>query len=126
MATNNRSDIAIETAEAIDALLADADRDWPEDTLAGLLRARHVIATFIAATRVSQGPRIGRPRKPKAEPAPAHWANVLGVKLGARREDVEAAYRRLAATRHPDKGGSAEAMAELDLARERALRECQA
>jgi hypothetical protein len=62
----------------------------------------------------------------KALPSPSHWAQVLGVKPGARREEVDAAYRRLAATRHPDKGGSAEAMAELNLARERALRECQA
>jgi hypothetical protein len=30
MATNNRSDIAIETAEAIDALLAHCS-DWPEE-----------------------------------------------------------------------------------------------
>jgi hypothetical protein len=67
MAAISRSDIAIETAEAIDALLADADRDWPEDTLAGLLRARHVIATFIAAHRLIAPPKMGRPRKPKAE-----------------------------------------------------------
>ena len=37
---------------------------------------------------------------------------------------MEAQYKQLARTRHPDAGGSDEAMAELNAAREEALREC--
>lgn len=51
------------------------------------------------------------------------WREVLG--FGAdwhgNAEAVEAQYRRLASQRHPDKGGSTQAMAELNLARQQAL-----
>lgn len=54
-----------------------------------------------------------------ALPAPDRWETVLGFSGAAMitLEDVEAAYRRLAAIRHPDKGGSAEEMARLNWAR---------
>lgn len=63
----------------------------------------------------------------KALPAPAgtHWRDVLGLNGSPRiiRADVETAYKRLAQERHPDKGGSDDAMADLNRARDMALRE---
>lgn len=65
-----------------------------------------------------------------ALPAPGaarEWWEVLGVERAAKREDVKAAYRRLASQAHPDKpGGSHERMAELNAAQEKALQECAA
>jgi hypothetical protein len=51
------------------------------------------------------------------------WSEVLGVPRTASRDDIRAAYRRLASVRHPDKGGSDAAMAELNAAQEKALQE---
>jgi hypothetical protein len=64
----------------------------------------------------------------EALPAPGsiHWAHILGVPQTARRDDIERAFREKAREIHPDRGGSSAGMAELNLARERALRECQA
>lgn len=62
-----------------------------------------------------------------ALPAPAgsHWTDVLGLPKDAKREDVKAAYRRLAMSAHPDKpGGSHERMATLNAAQDAALLEC--
>jgi hypothetical protein len=61
----------------------------------------------------------------RALPAPTgkHWTEVLGLNAGAKREHVEASYRLLAKERHPDAGGSADAMAELNRARDEALKE---
>ncbi|RAI30367.1 J domain-containing protein [Rhodoplanes serenus] len=52
------------------------------------------------------------------------WRAVLDFAADARltASDVEARYRHLAKRRHPDAGGSAEAMAELNAARDEALR----
>ncbi len=47
------------------------------------------------------------------EPAGEGWWSVLGVRPDATRDEVEAAYRRLAKAAHPDAGGSAEAFREL-------------
>ena len=61
----------------------------------------------------------------EALPAPGQrppWWTVLGVGESASRSDVEAAYRRKARERHPDAGGSDALMAELNLARDEALR----
>lgn len=58
-----------------------------------------------------------------AAPGPRPWRDVLGVGPAAGREDVLSAYRRLAAERHPDRGGSDHAMAELNTARDAALKE---
>jgi DnaJ domain len=52
------------------------------------------------------------------------WWEVLKVPRDAKREDVKAAYRRLASAAHPDKGGTEQAMAELNVAQEQALKEC--
>jgi hypothetical protein len=59
----------------------------------------------------------------KALPAPTHWATILKLKPNATRDEIEAAFRRLATERHPDRGGSQNAMAELNDARQRALAE---
>lgn len=63
----------------------------------------------------------------QALPAPKgkHWRDVLALPSDARgtKEEIEKAYKALAVVRHPDRGGSAEAMAELNNARETALRE---
>jgi hypothetical protein len=58
-------------------------------------------------------------------PAPAgkEWWQVLGVDRTCTREEAKAAYRRLASERHPDRGGNADKMAELNLAQEKALQE---
>lgn len=62
--------------------------------------------------------------KALAAPAGAHWRDVLGLSNGATRQDIETAYRRLAAERRPDKpGGSDDAMAALNAAKQMALSE---
>jgi hypothetical protein len=61
-----------------------------------------------------------------ALPAPGaarDWWQVLGVAPTCTREEAKAAYRRLASEHHPDRGGSADKMAELNAAHERALQE---
>jgi hypothetical protein len=50
------------------------------------------------------------------------WWQVLGLPQDAKRADVVAAHRRLAARTHPDAGGSAAEMAALNAARDEALR----
>lgn len=61
-----------------------------------------------------------------ALPAPKGWRETLGFTTEAEitKEGVERAYRNLAAQHHPDKpGGSLARMAEINEARDRALRE---
>lgn len=62
-----------------------------------------------------------------ALPAPTgarDWQIVLELQdlLLPEREDIEKAYRRLASKHHPDKGGTAQAMAEINRARDEALK----
>jgi len=54
-----------------------------------------------------------------------HWREVFGFTDVQRvtAEDVTRIYRGMAASRHPDSGGSHEAMAELNVARTSALKE---
>lgn len=61
-----------------------------------------------------------------ALPAPGfrHWTEVLNVSRDASKEEIKMAFRARAIDRHPDRGGSAHAMAELTEARDQALREC--
>jgi hypothetical protein len=59
-----------------------------------------------------------------ALPPPAakrNWWDTLECKQDASREVIEANYRRLARDRHPDRGGSNDAMAELNDAKRLAL-----
>jgi hypothetical protein len=59
-----------------------------------------------------------------ALPAPEQPFQVLGVGANASREEVERAYRLLAAKHHPDRpGGDAHAMARINAARDALLEE---
>jgi len=60
-----------------------------------------------------------------ALPAPNEepWWAVLQVEQTADRATIEAAWKKLAVANHPDRGGSGEAMARVNAARDRALRE---
>lgn len=49
------------------------------------------------------------------------WWEVLGVPRDATKDQINIAYRRLASDAHPDKGGTAERMAEINRAREEGL-----
>jgi hypothetical protein len=51
------------------------------------------------------------------------WGDVLEVKPDATREVIDANFKRLLRDKHPDAGGSHEAMAELNIARQQALKE---
>lgn len=61
-----------------------------------------------------------------ALPAPGQttksWADVLGVGPMARPEEIEAAYKRLRSSTHPDRGGSLEAFDEVQRAYEQSQR----
>lgn len=57
-----------------------------------------------------------------ALPPPRSCWEVLGLTPGAVRAEIDTAFRRLARERHPDRGGSDAAMAELNKARDDALR----
>ncbi len=59
----------------------------------------------------------------KALPPPPHWADILQVTREASVEAIKSGYQRLAKDRHPDRGGSEGAMAELNAARDRGLKE---
>lgn len=59
---------------------------------------------------------------PKTQRDP--W-EVLGLRPGASVDEIEAMYRVKAKSVHPDSGGSTEAMAELNEARERAKQEAK-
>jgi len=58
-----------------------------------------------------------------AAPSEEPWWTVLGVTATATRAEIEAAWRKLAAANHPDRGGSDVAMARINTARDRALAE---
>ena len=54
-----------------------------------------------------------------ALPAPEQWWQVLGVAENATGEEIDAAWRRLAARHHPDRGGDSAQMARINAARDR-------
>lgn len=51
-----------------------------------------------------------------AAPTGKNWWEVLGVNDRASPEEVKEAYRRLASENHPDKGGSTDQMAQINMA----------
>lgn len=53
------------------------------------------------------------------------WRDVLGLRGPVGRSDIESAHRRLAADHHPDKGGDPARMADINAARDAALKEIQ-
>lgn len=58
----------------------------------------------------------------EALPAPRSCWDILGLQPGARDAEIQAAWRRKARECHPDHGGSDAAMAEVNRARDEALR----
>ena len=56
-----------------------------------------------------------------ALPAPEQWWQVLGVAENATGGEIDAAYRRLAALHHPDRGGDSAQMARINTARDQGL-----
>jgi hypothetical protein len=56
-----------------------------------------------------------------ALPAPEQPWQVLGVSSQASTEEIERAYRRLAADHHPDRGGDSHTMARINAARDQLL-----
>jgi len=61
-----------------------------------------------------------------ALPAPEQWFTILGVSANASRAEIDAAYRRLAATHHPDRGGDGQEMARINAARDEGLERARA
>jgi hypothetical protein len=62
-----------------------------------------------------------------ALPAPEQWFQVLEVRATATRAEIEEAFRRQAMKHHPDRpGGSSEAMARLNQARDDGLEQARA
>lgn len=57
-----------------------------------------------------------------AQPGQRAWWAVLGLSASATTSEINEAYRRLARERHPDQGGTDSAMAELNAARDEAIR----
>ena len=60
---------------------------------------------------------------PPGSPTKRHWRKVIMMEIETRLDLVEAAYRSLARERHPDRGGNADQMAELNAAIADARRE---
>ncbi len=58
-----------------------------------------------------------------ALPGNSPW-DILGLKPGSSRDDIETAYREKAKRCHPDKGGGHGPMAQLNSARDELLRKC--
>lgn len=56
-----------------------------------------------------------------ALPAPEQPFQVLGVGANASKDEIESAYRRLAAQHHPDRGGDPDQMARINGARDALL-----
>lgn len=57
-----------------------------------------------------------------ALPPPKSCWDILGLRPGSSAEEIQAAWRRLAAQHHPDRGGSEARMAEINTARDDALK----
>lgn len=74
----------------------------------------HLVKATMTGFKALPPPPGGKAKRP--------WWDVLQVRQDASREAIEANYRSLAKQRHPDAGGSAEAMAELNEARAEALK----
>lgn len=89
------------------------------------------VAAHIAATRAIERHGVASVAEMfsgfAALPAPgsAPWWQILQVVESASRDEIEAAFKRLALERHPDRGGSDAMMAELNAAREQGLKECR-
>jgi len=65
------------------------------------------------AVKVPHGPEM----------SPAEARSVLGVDEGASRQDIQAAWKRLMARAHPDKGGTEGLAVRVNAARDRLMKE---
>lgn len=72
--------------------------------------------------RVFQG-FAALPPPPDSRPKKRHWSEVIGVSPSAHIDIVEAHYRMMMKTAHPDTGGTAQAAMELNTAIQEARRE---
>jgi hypothetical protein len=77
-----------------------------------------LLVTMLASGAGSQSETVKN-----AASAAKGWWDVLGVRPDASRDEVMQAYRRKAKAAHPDAGGSAAKMAEVNAAKDAALRE---
>jgi hypothetical protein len=102
----------------------------PCDTYTTVADNLAAVAAHIAATRAIERHGVASIAEmfrgfaalpPPAKP-PMKWWEVLEVQPNAQPWMIEAAYKHHAKTRHPDAGGSAEAMAELNAARDLAMK----
>src|SRR6266568_4475504 len=75
-----------------------------------------------AAGGVGRNPEAGWSLVPFVQSKEEQALRRLGLRAGASEEEIEARFRELAKADHPDTGGSDSAMAELNEAREIALR----
>lgn len=73
----------------------------------------HLVKATMSGFTALPPPVGSKPKRP--------WWDVLQVRQDASRDAIDANYRSLAKQRHPDAGGTAEAMAELNTARREAL-----
>jgi hypothetical protein len=91
---------------------------------------RHTVAAMRGIERWGTGEMLERTAQIfTALPPPGAetpWHEVLGVPAGATIEEIGRAYHLAAKELHPDRGGSTDAMARLNAARDRALREARA
>lgn len=74
----------------------------------------HLVRATMAGFKALPPPPGQKARRP--------WTEVLGVGVAATKQEIDEAYRSKAKIAHPDAGGSAEAMAELNRAKEEAIR----
>lgn len=80
-----------------------------------MTKALLLVALLVVAWRLLR-PKPKPPRAPRSEEAEARA--VLGVGPRADAATIRAAHRRLVATLHPDKGGSAELTRRINAARD--------
>jgi hypothetical protein len=91
----------------------------------GMVRMAHglgrAFGLFGGSKSQGQGPQTPRPASGQMDEAEA--LRILGVKAGASRDEIKAAYRRLMAQVHPDRGGSDYFAAKLNNAKDVLLKE---
>lgn len=99
----------------------------PCDTYTEVAQNIAAIAAHIEATRAIERHGVASMSEMFAGfvalPPPRDAWEILGVRRGASRAEIEKAFRAAAVRNHPDRGGSNAAMAEVNAARESLLRE---
>ncbi len=108
--------------------LAGKPRAMPCDTYDSVEANIAAVSNHIQATRVIERHGVATVSEMfegfTALPAPGArkpWWEVLGVRSDAAPAEIEAAFKAKAKVAHPDMGGSADAMAEINRARHEAL-----